>query len=143
MGRAVMPTSNSMVRIFYFSHLLTQQGGLCPSSLRFCCFDVTRRVIYPSSSCHSSFDMAGRGMPPPCCVFVLFSTCWGGVCPSSLCRSCKGNPLCFRLPPAFRFCSCSCHLISLPQHLRSHDIVRHPVPTRFPSDLPSAYDTLT
>jgi len=55
--------------------------------------------------------------------------------------SCKGNPLCFRLPPVFRFRSC--HLISLPQRLRSHDIVRHPLPTRFPSDPPSAYDTLT
>ena len=55
--------------------------------------------------------------------------------------SCKGNPLCFRLPPVFRFRSC--HLISLPQRLRSHDIVRHPLPTHFPSDPPSAYDTLT
>jgi len=64
---------------------------------------------------------------------------------------CKGNPLCFRLPPAFRFRFrlppvfrfCSRHLVSLPQCLWSHDIVRHPLPTRFPSDPPSAYDTLT
>src|SRR6266545_4822409 len=72
-----------MVCIFHFSHLPTQWGGLCPSSLRFCCFDATRRGIYPSSSCRSSFDMAGRGMPPPRCVFVSFSTRRGGVCPSS------------------------------------------------------------
>jgi len=52
---------------------------------------------------------------------------------------CKGNPFRFRLPPAFR----SRHLISLLQRLRSHDIVRHPLPTRFPSDPPSAHDTLT
>src|SRR6266545_2012994 len=74
-----------MVCIFHFSHLPTEWGGLCPSSLRFCCFDATRRGIYPSSLCHSSFNMAGRGMPPPRCVFVSFSTHRGGVYPSSLC----------------------------------------------------------
>jgi len=54
---------------------------------------------------------------------------------------CKGNPLRFRrspvfrfrfrLPPAFRFRSR--HLVSLPQRLRSNDILRHPLLTRFRS----------
>src|SRR6266511_467017 len=46
----------------------------------------TRAIPYicPSSSCHSSFDMAGRSMPPPRCVFVSFSTHRRGVYPSSL-----------------------------------------------------------
>jgi len=47
--------------------------------------------------------------------------------------TCKGNPLCLRLPPAFRFCSRSHHLVSLPQRLRSNDILRHPLPTPFRS----------
>ena len=62
------------------------------------------------------------------------------------CRHCKGNPLCFRLLPVFRFRSRrsrSRHLVSLLQRLRSHDIVCHPLPTCFPSDPPSTYDTLT
>ena len=55
--------------------------------------------------------------------------------PGVILCTCKGN--------TFRFCSRSCHLVSLPQRLRSRDIVRHPLPTRFPSNPPSAYDTLT
>jgi len=58
-------------------------------------------------------------------------------------RECKGNPFRSRLPPAFRFRSRSRHLVSLPQCLRLHDVVRHLLPTRFPSNPPSAYDTLT
>ena len=49
--------------------------------------------------------------------------------------NCKGNPLCFRLPPAFcfHFRSRFCHLVSLLQRLRSNDILCHPLPTRFRS----------
>jgi len=97
-----------------------------------------------------------------------------GIAFQALSIHCKGNPLRFRrlpvfrfrfwLPPAFR--SRSCHLVSLPQRLRSNDILRHPLPTRFcsrlhdvawcrmmsqdsssqpdiSSDPPSVYDTLT
>ena len=45
--------------------------------------------------------------------------------------TCKGNPLRFRRSPVFRFRSR--HLVSLPQRLRSNDILRHPLPTRFRS----------
>ena len=89
-------------------------------------------------------------------------------------QNCKGNPLRFRLPPIFRFRFRprsvlrfrSRHLVSLPQRLRSNDILCHPLPTRFrswshdvawcrmmlqdssswpdiSSDPPSVYDTLT
>jgi len=54
---------------------------------------------------------------------------------------CKGNPFrfrCplvfrfrFRLPPAFRFRSR--HLVPLSQRLRTNDVLRHPLPTRFRS----------
>ncbi len=47
------------------------QGGVCPFSLHFCCFNAMRRGIYPSSSCRSSFNTAGRGMPL-LVVFLLF-----------------------------------------------------------------------
>jgi len=55
--------------------------------------------------------------------------------------SCKGNPLRFRLPLVFRFRFRlrsvlrfrSRHLVSLPQPLRSNDILCHPLPTRFRS----------
>jgi len=43
-------------------------------------------------------------------------------------RYCKGNPFRFRLPPVFRFRFRSRHLGSLPQRLRSNDILRHPLP---------------
>ena len=49
--------------------------------------------------------------------------------------NCKGNPFRFRfrfrLPPAFRFRSR--HLVSLPQRIRTNDVLRHPLPTRFRS----------
>jgi len=98
-------------------------------------------------------DFHTRNLGAPCCIRALTfgsipfrpiplssassrcSSRWGG--------DCKGNPFHFRLLPAFRFRSRSRHLVSLPQCLQSHDIVRHPLLTRFPSDPPSAYDTLT
>jgi len=81
-GRAVVPTPNRYV----FSSFQRGEEGYAPPRCVFgiCCFDATRRGIYPSSSCHSSFGMAGRGMPPPHRVFVSFLTRRGGVYPSPL-----------------------------------------------------------
>ena len=72
-----------------FVSFSTHQGGVCSPH---CIFGVlTQRVacllliMCPFLSCCSYFNMARRGIPPPCHVFVLFLTHQGGVCPSMLC----------------------------------------------------------
>ena len=73
--------------------------------------------------------------PCECCVEKKL------ICRVDANGGCKGNPLCFRRPPVFRFRfrlppafrSRSRHLVSLPQRLRSNDILRHLLPTRFRS----------
>ena len=55
----------------------------------------------------------------------------------------RGTPYASDSHPSSASASDSCHLVSLPQRLWSHDIVCYPLPTCFPSDPPSAYDTLT
>src|SRR6266511_1462087 len=70
-GRAVVPTPIVWYISYIFLIFPTRWGGVCPSLLCFCCFNAMRRGIYPSSSCRSSFNMAGRGMPL-LVVFLLF-----------------------------------------------------------------------
>ena len=99
---------------------------------------------WPTSSSSSLF-LSPVSSPSPCKRSSLgflhpLSALWTFLAinfhTSGLCRFCKGNPLRFqrplvfrfrfRLPPAFRIRSR--HLVSLPQRLRTNDVLRHPLP---------------
>ena len=120
-----------------------QRGRVAPRSARSVSAKGAPLIFFLFVLSDESYRLAGLGGAGPSSIpSPLENNARGGNPSTSILTTnggtsppCKGNPLCFRLPPAFRFHfrSRSHHLISLPQRLRSNDILRHPLPTPFRS----------